>query len=320
MARARSRRLPSGGFGWLFGTCVAISVLSCRGGCGRGDSDLQKPSPGKGGAAPEEKVFGSYGVPGLAESELRPLVVFQESDAWSGSPEGLPSVVIYERGLVLRAERGQNSVADLQAGTLDRPLDLARHLEELGLAKLERRIRVSEATDQPEVTVSYRIGSAWRSTTVVGLHRDGDIPAKRADPPEEFMEAYRGLRKLALTDVHPFVRTAYVVHLWDAEMSPGAPLPWPAAVPPPPKTLVPDERFLGRPRSYSLSGEPGLALYRFVREVDGGRPPMRTPSGDTVAVWVTSQIPDQGYIAHVGVCSYGEKEAYQECVKVPQPL
>jgi hypothetical protein len=271
-------------------------------------------------AAPEEKIFGSYGVPGLAASEQRPLVILEESDAWAGSAEGLPSVVVYESGLVIQTERGKKAVATIQSGKLDKPLDLARRLEEQGLSKLEGRIDLSAATDQPRVTVSYRIGAAWRSTSVVGLHPDGTISAKQADPPEAFVEAYRTLRSLPVEDAHPFACTAYVVHLWDAEMSPGAALPWPPTIPPPPATLVPDQRFLGHPRSYSLSGEPGLLLYRLVRNVDGGRPAMRTPSGKTVAVWVTSQIPDQEYIAHVGVCSSWEKEPYQECTKEPQPL
>ena len=260
-----------------------------------------------------EQINGSYAVDGLDACAHRPLVILDQVDAWSGSVESLPSLTVYEDGLVITAEWDKAAnVARITSARADSPKTIADDLERQGVFVLAPRIDVSKATDQPETSIRYRIGGAWRSVTVVGFRPDGDITAKEKDPPPSFVAAFRMLRALRFRDARPLVRSEYLVTLTDSYPAREALAnDWPAGVPAPP-ALVPDERYLGRPRTYLATGDAGAALHAFVRR-ERNRPAVKLPSGERLEMWVTTRIPDQSYIDRVDRCASWEAKPYHEC-------
>ncbi|WP_394830239.1 hypothetical protein LVJ94_27400 [Pendulispora rubella] len=236
----------------------------------------------------------------LQQTPHRPLLVLRDSDAWTDSPEGLPSLTVYEDGLAITAEFvGDRGDVDAMVGQVEHPLEWVRWVEERGFANYPLYTNVAGSTDQPTVTLSCRTGEQWRSVRVLGVHPDGHIQAKGGEPPPHFLEIHQALHHLPLRDVHPYVPTEFRVEFWDAEMSGSGPdEAWPTDVPPPPN-LVPDERSLGRPRHYTATGEAGATLHRFVHGMPNGRPTVRTPSGERVAMWVHWMIPEQESIEQI---------------------
>ena len=83
----------------------AVVIAACHRGAGAASSSSQDDA-----AAAictqrdlDPKPNGGVEITGLDETAHRPIVIYDDVSAWSGSPEGLPALTIYEDGLAIRA-------------------------------------------------------------------------------------------------------------------------------------------------------------------------------------------------------------------------
>ena len=201
--------------------------------------------------------------------------------------------------------------AEILEGTTADPIALARRIA-AEISGLAPHIKISGATDQPMVTVFARSGEAWRSVTVVGFRGGESVPAQTAEPPEAFVAAYRTLAEIRPRDAHPFPKRDFIVTLHEDSVPSRAPSAWPADVPPPPPGLVPDERYVGKPRVYELHGDAGSSLKTFARSIQGYG--VRTPAGERVNIGsVHVAIPSVAYLESLYYCRTWKLEPFHVC-------
>jgi hypothetical protein len=253
---------------------------------------------------------GTYSVPGLDALDHKPIVMLDDVSAWHGTPETLPQLTVYEDGKAI-VVYPETTGARIEEGTVADPRGLARRIGH-DLSALDPRITTRKrATDQPETTVFVRAGTLWRAVTVVGFRGNGAIVRESEAPPAEFVTAYEELADIAPKDAHPFAWSDFVVTLRDDGVPSHPPEAWPADVPAPPSDLVPDERWIGRPRSYDLHGDSGASLLRFSRRLQGYG--ATTPSGERVSLEVHVAIPSNAYVEKVRACKSWKRIPAHEC-------
>ena len=292
--------------------CVgAVVIAACNRGAGAASSSSQADAGpsicAQRGLDP--KPNGGVEITGLDETAHRPIVIYEDVNAWSGSPEGLPALTIYEDGLAIRA-----TGKTITTGYVDGSIALG-HCVAQSLVGLFPRIDASRATDQPEVSVRARVGNVWRSSTVVGLHAGDEVtaPNPTVTVPRAFLDIRNTLINLPLRDEKPLVRADFNVTLHDDGVPSASASAWPSGVPGPPAGLVPDKRWVGSPRSYPLQGDAGASLQAFARSTHGY--PVTTPAGDRVSVMVELAIPDEAYIKRVSGCFPWEVHPFHVCPK-----
>lgn len=255
-------------------------------------------------------VDGAYSVDGLDGTKRRPIAILESTDRRAGSDDGFQRVTLYEDGHVVLLEWRDGAWVPTEGRSgFDAKSVSCRIASRLGSAPV--RTMLTRATDQPHVSVAYRVGDAWRTVTVVGrLNANGTYSAN--PPPDGFLDAVGDLLSLPIEGRQPFTAEQYFVTFVDDE-SPGpvAVAPWPTDVPAPP-ALVPDERFVGRPRSYFVPASAGKLLRAFAREQRG---PVLTPAGARVFVRVENAVPDRAYVDHVLACARWESLPFEACTR-----
>jgi hypothetical protein len=252
---------------------------------------------------------GTYSVPGLDALAHKPIVMLDDMNAWHGTPETLPQLTVYEDGkaiIVYPEPAGPR----IEEGTVADPRGLARRVGH-DLSALDPRITTTRATDQPEVTVFVRAGTLWRAVTVVGFRGNGALVRAGTEPPAAFVSAYEELADIVPKDARPFAWSDFVVTLYDDDVPSHAPTAWPADVPAPPSDLVPDARWVGRPRSYDLHGDAGASLHRFARQLQGFG--AKTPTGERVSLSVHVAIPSNDYVEKVRTCKSWKRTPAHAC-------
>ena len=285
----------------IVGACARHSPVSMN----------EAPIPAEKTEADDTKEWseGTYSVPGLDALAHKPIVILDDVSAWQGTPEALPQLTVYEDGKTI-VVYPEAAGARIEEGTLADPRGLARRIGH-DLSALDPRITTRRATDQPETTVFVRAGTLWRAVTVVGFHGNGAVVRESEAPPAAFVSAYEELANIAPKDAHPFAWSDFVVTLRDDGVPSHAPEAWPEDVPAPPSDLVPDARWIGRPRSYDLHGDAGAALLRFSRRLQGYG--ATTPRGERVSVDVHVAIPANAYVEKVRACKPWKRAPAHEC-------
>jgi hypothetical protein len=152
-------------------------------------------------------------VPGLAAEERRPVAVLIERGPSSASGATVPTVIVYEDGLIVRnevlGEIGRSRLVRRQ-GRIGEPV-LAGFISGLldrGLWSLPPRMWATDAADQPSVEILVRaLGEAesaprWYYVHQYGVGRGGSSLEEDAagEVPEAFLRAYRTFLSLPARD------------------------------------------------------------------------------------------------------------------------
>jgi len=171
----------------------AIGLIGCR----------QRPEPAKSSSICDPqpldpKPVGGVEVSGLAATSDRPILIYEDVNAWSGPPNGLPALTLYEDGVAIRSTED----GGVTTGHVDGAGALAGCIAQ-GLAGLPQHIEASRATDQPEVSVRARVGDTWRSVSVVGLRRGDTVAAPMNPVPPSFLALRHTLLALTLLNEKP---------------------------------------------------------------------------------------------------------------------
>jgi hypothetical protein len=275
-----------------------IALAGCH------DESKSAPPPPPSPSTTPANQDGTYRVVGLEKLARKPIALLVEVTAWDGAIEDLPRVTVYEDGTVITC-RWSDGQAEIIEGTTRDAAGLAKKITG-DLENVAPRLTVSNATDQPETTIYARRGDVWRSVKVVGFHTS---PSSLT--PVGFVAAYDKLMTLPVEGAHELARTDYVVTLNDDSVPSHEAADWPADVPPPPANLRPDERWLGRPRTYDLHGSAGASLraLSWKQHAYG----VRTPSGERVSLHVVVAIPSSEWIEKLQRCTPWEVQPFHDC-------
>lgn len=304
------------GFAWVLALGAFAIVDGCRCGVETPKTVATPPAHDAGSscaAYASPQIDGAFTVSGLATTRHRPIVILSSQSAWHGSAEGLPAVTVFEDGLVVIVQSKREGTIITEGHYAD-ATELACSIGP-DLATLGPRITTNDATDQPETSISYRVGEVWRSVTVVGPMEPRTHPEGFPDdapPPAAFKKHYERLRALSLQGAHPFVRDTYRVTFTDFDYA-QEDAPWPATVPAPPP-LTPDPRWMGRPRSYEVGASDGTALRELIRNMRNTQA-VKLPDGTLVSMSVNVRIPDQDYAERVMSCARWDVRPFGPCTK-----
>ncbi len=302
-----------------FAGVVVLAAVAPGCHCGGTSSDTP-PAPSASAAPltcaayPHPEVDGAYTVSGLATTQHRPIVVLWTVSAWTGSAEMLPAVTVFEDGLVEVVQGGEEDSV-VTEGRVSDPAGLACSIAP-DLAALAPRVAISNATDQPETSIAYRIGEVWRTVKIIGPMEprvypdDFPVEALPKPPPPAFKKHYDRLLALKPEGAHPFVRETYRVTFTDFDYARES-LPWPASVSAPP-ALKPDQRWVGNPRSYDVGEREGTELRSLVRRRTSTQA-VKLPDGTLVSMSVYLRIPDEDYLERVERCAGWDATPFGAC-------
>jgi len=202
-----------------------------------------------------------------------PLIVLYERNPWLMSVgSDFPTVAVYEDGRVLFVE-GKRGNERAMIGHLDaRAAEALRDdLVGAGFMGVPSDTDCAKGvSDQVTVEVLVRRGAAWKMASAHGLGRDGSCDGRS---PKAFVEAYRRLLKLRPADAKPFEPEELDVQIWGFENALGKPVPWPADVPAPPATVIPQWNAPYSPKGYHhvLSAKFRPQLEKLLRAMNTGK-------------------------------------------------
>jgi hypothetical protein len=166
-----------------------------------------------------------------------PLAVVLETDPWNSViGSDTPLLALYEDGeLVYVGAHGKSARYDRRRLSQNELALAKTKLAALAAAKVERRIDLIMATDQPETYLYARSGNKTAATGVYGLAVRGGLPAplpqEAANLPPALRETYSFLLSLAAKDGRPW-RPKYVeAMLSPFDESKGREIAWPKGWP-----------------------------------------------------------------------------------------
>jgi len=236
-------------------------------------------------------------VPGLSDLHRRPLVVlFEWTPRLDVIGSDMPTIVVYEDGLII-----QNSLATDRGprwnglrGQIE-PSDAMAFVRALATPEflgLPRHMADHVDMHSPTVAIALRQGVKWKRVAVSGLRRDS--PVSRDPQIAAFDKTYRALLSPDVPEGLRWIPEEIEIMLWGFAHAREV-VPWPADLPPLPKTWLPPPDDAGVYK-HVVHGKHEDAVRMFLRE--HGQKAV-VVNGIKCAMGVRRLAPEESYIRRV---------------------
>ncbi len=294
------------------GLVLLVSLLACKGRHLRRSTSGPNPDPAPANTGKPMTPFAAPGLDGLTH---KPLAVLWQMNPWLmviGSD--VPTVVVYDDGLVVMQRIARHSVSRIQ-GQLA-PADaraLAARID-AGLAKSPHHSSANLATDQPTVDILVQSGGLWREASCYGLSADGVSSTRGSsgsEAPVGFVTAFKALLSVKPSGEKSWVPDQIEIMLWGNDGAPRA-TPWPTDVPAPAASITPPPPGSGVIK-HVVAGkyEPALKAYLSANSGRGVR-----LNGHTWALRYRVRVPSEEFIQKVRRCA-SQRAAAEDKGKPP---